>query len=189
MPRVFQIILLEHHKDLLEKINKECARSNEIFVEHFKNKYGVDHSNLPLWMVTEILTFGNLLTMFRGSPKSVKQVLALNFGVAHDVLESWLVALNSIRNACAHHARLWDRYISNQPTIPRDRKHPQWHAPIRIPADNIFGIMTILKYCLDKVASQSKWKNRLVHLLKDYSDIPLIRMGFPVDWENLPLWK
>jgi abortive infection bacteriophage resistance protein len=177
------------HQELLDKINGEYRRSQESFVQHFKTKYGDRHSALPLWMVTELLTFGTLLTMFRGLPKSMKQTLAQRYGIADEVLESWLTALNGIRNVCAHHARLWDRGIGYKPKIPHERKHPQWHKPVLVPANRIFGILTILKYCLNRVAPQSQWSIRLVELLGKYPDIPSAPMGFAENWHTCGIWN
>ena len=111
------------------------------------------------------------------------------FGVADKVLESWLLSLNSIRNLCAHHARLWNRGMGNQPpAIPRAHKHPDWHRPVPILPDRIFGVLTVLHYMLRQVAPQSRWRDRLQKLFAKYPDVPIRFMGFPENWLASPLW-
>lgn len=109
----------EKHKELIGKIMTEADRSKEAFVLHFKEKYGDSHSNLPLWMVGEIMPFGCILTMFKGSSNVVRNKIAAYYGVPADVLESWLITINVIRNICAHHSRLWNRVLGVKPRIPK----------------------------------------------------------------------
>ena len=166
----------------------DMASSKEVFVKHFLTQYGSDHSYMPVWVATEIMTFGNILTMYRGAPDTIKRRIAATFGVHDKVLESWMLALNTIRNICAHHSRLWNRQLGNKPMIPHQKNAPSWHTPIAIPNDRVFGILTILKYSLDRIAPQSSWTTRLHSLLVDYPSIPLASMGFPVDWQTCPIW-
>lgn len=111
------------------------------------------------------------------------------FGVADRVLESWLTALNGVRNVCAHHARLWNRVLGYKPMIPKKKKHPEWHEPVKVDPARIFGESTILKYILTQVAPQSEWPDRLEALFAEYPDIPKRFMGFPDDWKECPIWQ
>jgi abortive infection bacteriophage resistance protein len=176
------------HKDLLDRIRRETSRSQEDFVKHYLGKY-TSEVDLPLWMACELMTFGNMLTLFRHAEKSTKRDIASEYGVADKVLESWLLTLNYVRNICAHHSRLWNRGLgSKQPAIPRAHKHPIWHQPVAITADRMFGVLTVLYYLLKQVAPQSAWKERFKKLLADYPDVPIRFMGFPEDWEQSALW-
>lgn len=174
------------HERFLDELRKEYKRSSETFIKHFRDSYGEPHELPPYWMITELMTFGTLLTLFRRSPATVKRRIAARFGVADKVLESWLGALNVVRNICAHHARLWNRELGFKPMIPK--KDPRWHDPVEIPDDRIFGILTILKYLLDDIAPQSEWPNRLADLQTCYPSIPMRSMGYPDAWESCPVW-
>ena len=85
--------------------------SKEVFVEHFRNQYGNDHPYMPVWVATEIMTFGHVLTMYQGAPNTIKKSIAAPLGIHDGVLGSWLLSLNTIRNICAHHSRLWNRKL------------------------------------------------------------------------------
>jgi abortive infection bacteriophage resistance protein len=179
---------VDDHRHLLESIRKEASRSREDFVQHFFAKY-TSETDLPLWMACELMTFGTLFTLFRGIETPMKQTVAAEYGVSDTVLSSWLATLNQIRNLCAHHARLWNRVFGIKPTIPRCRKHPQWHGPVPITDDRLFGAMTVLHYLLKQVAPHSQWRTRWEHLLAQYPDVPIAQMGFPSNWQDSPLWQ
>lgn len=172
---------------LLESLKEEMNSSRERFAEHFRKKYGTDHQWMPIWMATEMMTFGNILTLFRGSPPKIRQSIAASLGVHDNVLDSWLLTLNTIRNICAHHSRLWNRQLGTKPKIPA--KDERWHKPIEVSNERVFGVLTLLKYCLDRIAPQSKWQKRLEHLLSEFPAIPLASMGIPADWRKCPIWR
>ena len=179
---------MDDHRRLLERVRDEADRSKEDFVRHFFAKY-TSETDLPFWMAGELMTFGNLFTLFRGVETSMKQFVAAEYGVADTVLYSWLTTLNQIRNLCAHHARLWNRAFGVKPTIPRRNKHPQWHHPVPITDERLFGVLTVLHYLLKIVAPHSQWRGRWENLLALYPEIPLGAMGFPPNWKDSPLWQ
>ena len=179
----------DQHRTFLEKIRTEAQQSQEGFVQHFFAKY-TSETDLPLWMACELMTFGGMLTLFRHVDTAIKRAIAAEYGIADKVLESWLLSLNYVRNICAHHARLWNRGLGiKQLAIPRAHKHPDWHSPVPIPSDRLFGVLTVLLYLLRQVAPQSHWKDRFQTLLAKHPDVPLRFMGFPDNWLDSPLWK
>ena len=136
-----------------------------------------------------MMSFGKTLTLFRGVDNKMKQLISSYYNVSDEIFFSWLLALNSVRNICAHHGRLIDREFGNQPKIPRKQKYPEWHVPVEITRDRIFGILTILKYLLQFDAPTSLWANRLRSLFLKYPEVPKQVMGFPDNWEESPLWN
>lgn len=175
-----------HH--LFGSIQIERGRSKEPFVRHFQAKYGGHHSDLPIWMATEIMSFGSVLTLYRGCPPPIQKAVAAPFGVESVVFRSWLLTLNTIRNICAHHSRLWNRALGVKPMIPHAKHDTRWHDPIRVRNDRAFAILTICKHCMDRVAPQSHWPLRVRELIKRFPQIPTRDMGFPQDWAQCPIW-
>ncbi|MBX3408120.1 MAG: Abi family protein [Phycisphaeraceae bacterium] len=170
-----------------EDIIKEQARSKDPFVRHFNEKYGDSHSVLPLWMAAEVMAFGTLLTFHRGCDQDIRREVARPFGVHETVFASWLLALNTVRNICAHHGRLWNRDLGIKPKIPD--KLSEWNTPVAVTGDRVFGILTICKWSLDRVAPQSGWSDRFRALLATSPTIPIVSMGFPANWQECPIWK
>jgi len=178
---------VKRHTEMLEFIHSATDKSKEDFVKHFKAKYDSSRG-LPLWMATEVMTFGNMLTFFRQMKKQDKQAIARQFGISEEVLETWLVSLNYIRNVCDHHGRIWNKVLAVRPGIPK--KLPQWHDerfPIEV--SRIYSILTISRFLLNTIVPQSGWTGRLMALLTDFKDIPRLSMGMPEDFEQSPLWQ
>ncbi len=180
---------LKDRAEFLARVGEEVSRSRETFVEHFQKKYGADHDALPIWMATEVFSFGTTLTLFKGCPLGVADKVADLFGVPSKVLSSWLLCLNAVRNICAHHGRLWNRVLGVKPMIPRPYTHPDWHQPYSVPNDRVFGVLTICRYCLDRIDLEGRWLERFNDLLRGFPTIPLERMGFPSDWVSSQLWE
>ncbi len=177
------------YQQWIEDLRKEISRSRETFLMHFQKKYGDCHDLPPLWMLCESMSFGRMLTLFNGVKDGIRRDIAHEYGIEDKILQSWLGAINVIRNICAHHGRLWNRELGYKPLIPQESKYPIWHNPVTLSNNRIFSILTILKYFLIKVAPTSQWDCRFRNLLDRYPDIPLRPMGFPREWENHTFWK
>ncbi len=177
------------HQDFLTRLREETRRSREDFVLHFLAKYGDQHAELPLWMAVEVMSYGSILTLFNGMAQQELKGIATEFKVTLPLLESWVSTLNSIRNICAHHARLWNRELGIKPKIPLQGSFPEWHLPVPTPANRMFSVLTIIRYLLGQVAPQSGWHGRLLQLLAEYPELPLRFMGFPDNWREHALWQ
>jgi abortive infection bacteriophage resistance protein len=172
--------------EFLRRARDDTRKSKEAFALHFKSKYGDVHTDLPLWMAVELMSMGSLLTLFRGMTSKSKKTCASQYHITWWMLENWLLCLNTIRNMCAHHARLWNRTLGIKPVIPP--KNPEWHTPVEVYNDRMFAILTLLKYVLSIVAPQSKWQDRLESLMGKYPQVPSRDMGFPQNWKDCPIW-
>ena len=162
--------------------------SLETFVRHFTSKYGDSHRHLPVWMAAEVMTFGTVLTFFRGASHKVKQLVATAFDMPEKVFNSWLLTLSALRNICAHHGRLWNRELGVKPLIPLAATYPDWHGPVAVGNNRVFGVLTICRWCLWRIAPQSNWAGRLRAVLEASPGIPLRSMGFPDNWQQCPIW-
>lgn len=171
--------------DFVGTVKREQVRSKDVFVRHFRSKYA-EADPLPLWMAAEVWSFGTLLSFYEGCGSGVRKAVAEKFGVHDNVFASWLLTLNTVRNICAHHGRLWNREIGTKPKIPE--RLAEWRTPVRVTGDRVFAVLTICKWCLDRIASQSRWPLRLRELLEAYPGVPRESMGFPSHWERCPIW-
>ena len=118
----------------------------------------------------------------------VKQVAA-DFGFPDDQLLSWMKGIFALRNACAHHARIWNRVGGATPGVPHSKnKNPKWHCEPRFAPDRIGHALCVCHHWLGKISTTTRWKDRLFALFDEYPEIPLREMGLPADWRNHPLW-
>ncbi|MBP9212095.1 MAG: Abi family protein [Bacteroidetes bacterium] len=181
-------ISLDTYTKWFLEIREEIDRSHEPFIHHFRLKYGEDHCIPPIWMAVEVMSFGKMLTLYRGIDRKLKKQIASHYNVSDTVFLSWLVSINHVRNICAHHGRLIGRPLNLQPKIPREQKYPDWHEPVKIQRDQLFSILTILRYILSADDQAASWSNALFELLLDSQNIPLEVIGFPANWDRSRLW-
>ncbi|HEY3761222.1 MAG TPA: Abi family protein [Verrucomicrobiae bacterium] len=178
------------HAQWLGKMNREKNRARgEVFVKHFVETYGDRHDTLPLWMAGELMSCDSLLQFAHAVEQTLLKQAAADFGFPDERLFSWSKAIFSLRNTCAHHARVWNRVFGIKPSIPGKNKNPDWHVLPGFAPDRIGLMLTVCYVWLGKVSSTTKWRERLFELFDEYPEIPLVEIGLPADWRNHPLWK
>ncbi|MCU0432064.1 MAG: Abi family protein [Bacteroidia bacterium] len=113
-----------HYTKNLQKLDEELARSGEVFIKHYRNKYTLP-ARPPAWMSFEVASMGLLSKFYRDLKMcQAKKDIAAHYGLPHPkILESWLLSMSYVRNICAHHARLWNRTLILKPTLPRNTKY------------------------------------------------------------------
>ena len=107
--------------------------------------------------------------------------IEVNRGV--QVLTSWLHTISSLKNICAHHARLWNRVFGVSPKrvkILKDHFHQN---------DRFYAQAVAIKVLLNNIAGESLWANKLKDLLDKYPEVPQKHMGFIENWEQTDLWS
>jgi abortive infection bacteriophage resistance protein len=179
---------IDHFNNIIESFKREYNISNEVFIEHFKQKYS-EPEYPPAWMSIEIFTFGQVSRHFSNMKKFAdKKKIAEHFGIESRVLESWLHSISYLRNICAHHARLWNRTLRVKPQFPNSKNYNSKFF-LNYGNDKIFSLIIIMKYLLDIVHSKNSFKEKIQNLLMEYPSINKNKMGFPQDWDNNDIWK
>ncbi len=172
------------HAELLRDIRTEEARAGETFVQHFRNKY-TSEPDLPVWMATELLSFGAISLMYRYMPPALKSSIARPFGVPDSFFARWLHSLSYVRNVCAHHKRLWNREFAIRPPLPT--RTVAWAATIP-DTGRMYCALAILRHLLIVVSPGCLWKTRLEALLAQHPQVSRQAMGFDPNWQSRSLW-
>jgi abortive infection bacteriophage resistance protein len=175
------------YSETIVKLKEEIKRSDELFLDHYFSKYS--GSIPPAWIAFEIASFGLVSLLYRNLKlnKDMKEI-SQRYGLNHIVFSSWLHSLSYVRNVCAHHARLWNRELGVQPSIPKS-VGGVWLKNTLIKNDRIFIIITLIEYLLKVINFEDKFLIKLKELFKLYPSIDLAPMGFPKDWESEDLLK
>lgn len=180
---------LSRYHDWLGKHAQLISRSKEEFVRHNKSKYGLP---LAMWVACEVWDFGTLSTLFSGMREAEQDAISAQYGVQNGrIFASWLRSLNYLRNVCAHHSRLWNRNIVDQPKLPLATEVP-WVAGFE---ENNHGkarcylLLQITRHLLRVINPSSSWPDRMREHLKAFPDLShlglnLQGMGVLADWEN-----
>jgi abortive infection bacteriophage resistance protein len=173
-------------KHTLEMIESEIKHSREEFILHFKQKYCEKYP--PAWILAEILPFGVVTSIYSNIKNMrLKKKVAQRFGLRVSPFESWLTIVTLTRNACCHHARVWNKRNSILPMHPNHTDFP-WICnhidPLRI-----FFDLCIIKYFVNIISPSNDMTTKLKMLLSDFPDVDPAAMGFPREWEEDPVWK
>lgn len=171
----------------LTLITKELRRSHEEFIVDFRDNYSNPYP--PNWMLAEILPFGYITIYIYCNlkDKRLKKKVSQQFGLQVPPFESWMTKLYLTRNDCAHHARVWNKRNTMNPTIPNRMTRP-W---ITLPTDplKVYHDICIIKYLLDVFNPNNDMLAKLRWLFVDFPEIDLAAMGFHKGWELEPIWK
>lgn len=180
---------LTRHHEWLGKHAQLIGRSKEEFVRHNKVKYGLP---LAMWIACEVWDFGTMSTLFKGMREAEQDAIAIQYGISNGrIFSTWLRSLNYLRNVCAHHSRLWNRNIVDQPRLPSAAEQV-WIAPFE--ADEhararCFLLLKITRHLLRVINPRSSWPARMrAHLLAfpdlSHLGLNLAGMGVPDNWEQ-----
>lgn len=172
--------------ELQQDILKEKQRSKEVFIRHFKDRYNT--TDLPIWSVVEIISFGSLSKLFMLlQEREQNEVVSLMGDVNKVVFFKWFKALSSIRNACAHHSRLWNKTLGVGFEVPR--KNDSFKDLIGS-KNKIFFALTVIEYVLTHIGEDEiGFKSKIKSLLKRYPQVDIQKMGFIENWENNLIWR
>lgn len=174
------------HAKWLAQIESETQRSKDEFIQHYEREYD-GFPTVPLWMLTEVMSLGNLSRLYRGLQPTDKRPIANHFNLHHKRLEDWLHTLTYVRNVCAHHSRLWNRELAIRPDKVKDIN---WLPPITPRNDRMFYVLLILRQLLVATGNGNDWANQVNQVLIPFTANRQWRaaMGVPDGWEQHPLW-
>lgn len=173
--------------DTMHTISGEYNKSKEEFVIHFKNTYSNPYP--PSWILGELLTIGNINAIYRNIKQNrIRKRIAKKFGLPINVFESWMTIIAVTRNACGHHARIWNKRNAMQPAIPSNPAG-KW---ILLPTDPMrtYFDLCIIKYFLNIISPANDMLCKMQSLFSEFPEVDLRALGFPLgDWQNEPLWS
>jgi abortive infection bacteriophage resistance protein len=165
-------------------------------VTHYVTEYGY----VPLWVLVNVLTFGNISKFYGVLKIQDRQAVAKEFGISHNVFFSYLKIMSMFRNLCAHDERLYNTKFANTEIVSGPI-----HSQLAIPraasgkysygTNDLFALLICLKELLPKrqkgefaetvrlIDKEINIIQRKIHTV-NVNDI-LSKMGFPVNWKSL----
>jgi abortive infection bacteriophage resistance protein len=166
------------HAEWCGRLEEEIERAEEAFLDHYRNKY-VGFPVIPIWMATEVMSFGSLSTLVkRGLRRSEQDEVAKRLHVHPSLLSSWLHTLSVVRNVCAHHGRLWNRHLGVSPSVPK--YDPKWSG---VHAHRVFSVFLILRQIIAQTDAGHWWADASA-LLAETDGKPEVQtaMSVPTNW-------
>lgn len=173
----------------LRSLDKELKRSSEAFIQNYKKKYS-NPRRPAAWLSLEISTMGLLSKIFENLKNCrAKKNIANHFGIGHPkVLESWAHSFSNTRNICAHHGRLWNRHFTQAPTLAKNLKR-DFLKNHQINPHLLYTTLSCMVFVLKIISPDNLWLKTVKSFLQKCQGIPFIKMGFPDNWHEEPIWK
>ncbi|QKE74783.1 Abi family protein [Arthrobacter citreus] len=179
-------------------ISKYGKARNQNPIKHYLDQ----HDGVPLWVLVNYLTFGNIQYFYLSLNFSIQNTISRDYAIhfnrdygtqihfTPDMLENILKTFNFFRNVCAHEERLYSFKI-HKPSRSSDIANAL-NIPVNLlDKGNLFTVISSLKLVLPK-KEHKELVRKFKKLISEYSnkfsstsinDI-LLKMGFDSTWES-----
>lgn len=166
------------------------------YLVYQRNKY----HNVPLWVIMNTLTFGQISKMFEFLPQNMQGMICRDFGnVQKNEMIKYLKVLTLYRNVCAHNERLFSyhTYIDIPDTLVHKKLGIVKNGSKYIYGKNdLFSVVISFRYLLPP-KDFLKLKKQIVCVFKNYEkqNSNLKReslfeyMGFPENWKDITKFR
>lgn len=186
---------LKFIQSLIGNINKNIADNvDKKYINHYLTKYGF----IPLWVLVNILSFGEVCNFYKLMKQKQRIDIAKYFNINERDLTSLLSILCKTRNLCAHDEKLFDYKFESFTSINDTEYHKLLNLPKNpnnryiIGKNVLFSVVISLKMLLSK-EDYRKFHYKLLEKFRVInsklktinSDDILHAMNFPKDWYNL----
>ena len=170
-----------------QKLTQTQSRSTEDFVKHYNQTHD---GRLPVWVVTEILEFGQLVTLFSLAPFEQRRRIADKYLARADELESGMRTVNFVRNICAHHARLWNRRLVIRPLV-KHRRNDQTLSAVTHSSGRMYTALVLTAFLLRRgnfTAEIQAISDVLDSFPTEIPGVDLTHIGASPSWKQDPIW-
>jgi abortive infection bacteriophage resistance protein len=140
-------------------------------------------------MTCELLSFG-LLSRWIKDLKStaVQKKIAKTYQLPPIIIPSLLQHLAYIRNICAHHGRLWNKQMVVTTQLPRNKPAGLNQNFNLAQPKKLYNTLVLIFHLLNTIDPSNTFNPQLTQLLTNHQ-INTSEMGFPTNWQQLPIWK
>lgn len=165
------------HLDFIKKLTDEIEKSDDIFVNHYKDEY---NNIFPLWVAIECATFGNLSKLYKNLKPEDRMNISRNYyGVSREYIENWLQAIVFARNIAAHGGRFYNRILRAVP-LKLDKKHKTI-----IDRYSTFAYVYAIHRMQATTALAHSMRNDLTTIFDQYPFARKDYLGFPENWLDI----
>lgn len=133
---------------LIATLRRAVSTTDYQYINYYRDTY----ANIPLWVLINLLTFGNLSKMYKVFPQSLQSKVCKNFGIINrKQMEQFLSVLTKFRNVCAHGERLFTyRTKDNISDLPLHRKLsiPMNGIQYQYGKNDLFAVVIAFRYLI-----------------------------------------
>ena len=130
------------------KVYRSESFRRNVQIKRHHQKYPSD-KYAPAWKTVEFMTFGSVLKLYKSlDNKDDKRTIAKHFGVGKvSVFESFMTAIHTLRNKCAHGAALFDLTLPDGISLKGPRLDLRGED-----CQSLKGALTVLSYILSHIS-------------------------------------
>ena len=138
---------------------------------------------IPIWVVVEVWDFGLMSRYFSMLKTRYKNKICARISpiITPKDLNNWLRELNTLRNRCAHHTRIWNQ-VSNTPlAMPSNIDYFNKNNLSSDARKRLCGMISVIWFFLHKIGANSEWLKRVTELIYNQAQKPYFKvrsMGF-----------
>jgi len=144
----------DKEKEFKKLIKTLLERKENSIIEEFLQE-NPDCEYPPIWMVIEILTFGDVLKLYGLMSEKNREEIARYYDSTDYELENWLKTLKLIRNFSAHNINVIDCKITTKPIIRKNWEQYLFtfndKNNIKNVTNKIAVVIIILMYLIKKI--------------------------------------
>ena len=173
-PDIF-LCALKYSKTL-DKLKSEIDRNSaELFIKHHFEKYKEELP--PIWVCVEVMTLGQISNWLSNiKERKYRQIIAKSYGLDEKILCSFLHHLTIIRNACAHHSRVWNKRFPLAFSLPKNPN--ELNKKFNTTKQKyLYNTLVMCEYLMSIICEDTQWSIKLDNLIKKYS-IDRTKMGY-----------
>ena len=161
----------------------ELSRSKEdSIIWHRKT-----NMDIPIWVAVESWSFGTLSIYFELLKQSHQNQIANRLRVSNSsYLIRWLQSINTLRNRCAHHTRIWNQSYGNPIGVPTGESEDSlYFSQFNLTNNNrkkLFGLIVVIWYLVKNIGPNSDWIINVLDELENFPQLPICcksAMGIP----------
>ncbi|MBD5180645.1 MAG: Abi family protein [Bacteroidales bacterium] len=189
----------QRHQTFVLELKYEFARSTEPFAKKYISEHhewdskSLCGNNPEAWLIIEAATFGMLSKMYKNLKSQLPQraSIANDFGLfSSKDFSNWIEVISLMRNIVAHHSRLWNRSLGKKIIDPKGKRFTWLNRELSdIQKKKPYSVICAIAYLCKAVYPEQGFTKSIKQLCSIHPEIPLERYGFPVGWEQEPLWR
>lgn len=172
----------QKQKDFKKKIKLlEFEYENRKIIKKYREKF---KNELPIWLVVELLTLGDIVDLFLLLDSKYRKEIAENLGLERYVFETWVKNIRLTRNLSAHNTNIIDIEFSTKPkivdSVMNDKLH-EYNLTSNTKTNKIaltIVIMENLTYRINPIFPGGGIKKVLKQLCPNKTDVEAQKLGF-----------
>jgi abortive infection bacteriophage resistance protein len=178
------------HMNWLDRADRQLGDCREQWLTDFQSEYD---GPVPTWMAVEAWSFGTASKLYTIMHRNDRAAVAKRYMVNHETFASWMRAAATLRNSCAHHNRVWNKPLVDQPAVPKtwEARAVQHISQTRKSQTRVYSMIAVLAHCPSSMGNSATWAKSISALAAAFPaqcGVSIQDAGFPENWQQEHLW-